>query len=155
MEKKYCLGIIIVIVIVVILAGLYIAVDEPDVTVTRIRYNDMSTSPPSISFYVTLTVFNDNPLGATLKKVEADISIDGKHMGNAYSEDEFDIEANAETEISVVLRVTDVPTDILGKSSVMVRVDGIAYLKVWFFDFEVPFVETSNVELSYTYPLPK
>ncbi|UCH89770.1 MAG: LEA type 2 family protein [Thermoplasmata archaeon] len=148
MEKKIFFGIIIVIVIImVILAGLVLSIKEPAVQVSEIEFKSISILETSISFDVTLRVDNDNLFGATLKKVEADIIIDGTDIGDTYSEEEFEIEAKEISEVTVVLTVTSVPTTILGKSQIQVQVSGTAHVKVSFFDFELPIDKTETVNI--------
>jgi LEA14-like dessication related protein len=148
MEKKFIYGVIVIIVIiVVILAGLYIAVDEPTVDVKDIQYKSLSFSEPSISFDVTLNVNNDNPFGATLRRVEADVYINGDYIGETFSESEFEIKSNDVSEVVVVLKVRNVPLDVLSDNTIDVRVTGTAYLKVAMFNFDVPLDETRTVNL--------
>lgn len=147
MEKKYCYGIIIIIVAIVILAIFFASLDEPGVEVTGIRYKSLSVTDLTVSFYVTLAVDNGNPIGATLTEVEANIYIDGQFIGTSYSEREFDIGANSVSEVEVVLEIESVPIGLISKSSVEVQVVGTAYLKVSFLDFEVPIDETQIVNI--------
>jgi LEA14-like dessication related protein len=147
LEKKYCYGIIIAIIAIVILAIFFASLDEPGVEVTEIRYKSLSVTDLTVSFYVTLDVDNDNPIGATLTAVEADIYIDDQLIGTSYSEKEFDIGANSVSEVEVVLEVESVPLGVISKSSVEVQVVGTAYLSVSFLDFEVPIDETQIVNI--------
>jgi LEA14-like dessication related protein len=148
MKKKFIYGIIVIIVIiVVILAGLYIAVDEPAIDVKDIQYKSLSLTDPSISFDVTLNINNDNPFGATLRKVEADVYINGDYIGEAFSESEFEIKSNDVSEVVVVLKVRNVPLDIISDDTIDVRVTGTAYLKVALFNFDIPLDETRTVQL--------
>ena len=151
MEKKLCYGIIIIVVIILlILAGILLSIDEPDVTVSNIRYKSASISQRYIEFYVDLKVDNDNILGGTLKKVEANVYIDDQHIGFSYSEEEFDIKANSVSDVTVVLRVTSVPSNILSKNEFTVRVVGAAYVKVSFYDYEMPFDESRTIRIYLT-----
>ena len=147
LEKKTLFIIVIIVVIIVILAGFFASLSEPGVEVAGIRFKSVSLSQLSISFYVTLDVDNSNPIGGKLTGVDANVYIDGQFIGTSYSEREFDIDANAVSEVEVVLDVTSVPLGLLTKNSVEVEVEGTTYLKVSFLDFEVPFDETRTVNM--------
>jgi LEA14-like dessication related protein len=147
MEKKLFYLIVIAVVIIVILAGLFISMNEPGVSVTDIRFKSFSVPETSISFYVDLDIDNDNFVGATLNKVEADIYVDGDFFGTTYSEEDFEIGANEVSPITVVLKISNVPISALSKNSVEVQLIGTAYLKVGLFTFEVPIDKVETVGL--------
>jgi LEA14-like dessication related protein len=147
MEKKLCYGIVIIVVIIVIIAGFFISLSEPGVEVTDIRYRSVSLSTFTISFDVYLDIDNDNPIGATLTYVEADIYIDDQLFGTSYSEKEFEIGAGEISQIQVVLDVDNLPLNVINKDTIEVRVLGTAFLKVSFLDFEVPIDKTEVVNI--------
>ena len=147
MEKKLCYGFVIIIVIIVILAGFFMSLSEPGVEVTDIKYRSVSLSTFTISFDVYLDIDNDNPIGAKLTYVEADIYIDDQLFGTSYSEKEFEIGANEISQIQVVLDVDNLPLSIINKNTVEVRVLGTAFLKVSFLDSEVPIDKTEVVNI--------
>jgi LEA14-like dessication related protein len=148
MEKKVKIGIIILVIIVVVLiSGVLLSVKKPEVEVTEIKFRSLSIPQTSVSFYVTLDINNENFIGGQLTKVEADIFIDNEYIGDAYLEDVFEIAPRDASEITVTLKVTNVPIETLDKMIIQVDVDGIAYLSVSFVNFEVPFSETRDVSI--------
>jgi LEA14-like dessication related protein len=145
MEKKLCYVIVIIVAIIVIVAGFFMSLSEPDVQVADIRFKSVSLLTFTISFDVYLDVNNDNPIGATLTYVEADIYIDDQLFGTSYSEKEFEIPAGEITQIQVVLDVDNLPISVINENTIEVRVLGTAFLKVSFLDFEVPIDKTEIV----------
>jgi len=147
LEKKLCYGIVILIEIIVILSIFFMSISEPGVEVTNIRVRNVSLSTSTITFDVYLDIDNENPIGATLTYVEADIYIDDQQFGTSYSEKEFEIGANEISQIQVVLDVDNLPLSVINKNTVEVRVLGTAFLKVSFLDFEVPIDKAESVNI--------
>ena len=141
-KKLLVIGLVLLIIIISI-AAFYASLRKPDVEVTSIRFKSINPEQASITFLVTLDVYNPNIITAKLKSINVDVFIDGQFIGVVDQEVNQDIKASEHTKLTLDFVLYNVP--IIDSREISVKVQGEAKISVWVLDFNVPISETKPV----------
>jgi len=142
-RKKLLVIVIILLIIAISIAAFYTSIKEPDVDVTSIRFKSINPEQASITFLVTLDVYNPNIITAKLDSIDVKVYIDGQFIRVVDQEVNQDIKASEHTKLTLDFVLYNVP--IIDSREITVKVRGEVKISVWVFDFNVPIDETKQV----------
>ena len=150
MEKKTKIKVIIILLIIIFpLIGVAVflsGLQEPDVEVKNIEFQSFDLEVPSITFLVTVDVYNPNGISATLNYVRVNVFIDNEFTGLVNQKVNQEIKAKEHTTLELDFVMYDVP--VIDSRVVEVSVKGHAKLTVTILSFSIPIDKTEEVEIT-------
>jgi len=146
-KKKLIIGIVLIIILVPIIGlGIYLgSIKKPEVKIEDIRFKSFNIEAPSITFIVTVDVYNPNDISATLKYLDVNVFIDYEFVGIVRQDINKEIKAKEHTKLDLDFVLYDVP--IITSQVVDVMVRGHASVTVSLLSFNIPIDETKEVQI--------
>ena len=143
-----------VITIVIFTAGCtQPALEDPVVTVGEIALSDVSLQAMTVN--TTVNIFNPNPVGADLKKIQFDVWYidDAPHYLGHGEQSNISVRENGNTTITIPVKIGTVPAaqgvgSLVRKGSLLVRVNGSAVIDLKLTTYEKPFEQTREFQRS-------
>jgi len=122
---------------------------EPTLTVDTISLSDVSLQTLTVN--TTVTIFNPNPVGATLNKVAFDVySVDEtEHYLGHGEQTAIVVKENGNTTFTIPVKIGSIPAlqatgSLVQKGSLKLKVNGSAFIDIRVTSYELPF-ERSRV----------
>lgn len=146
-KKKLIIGIILIIILIPLIGlGIYLgSIKKPEVEIEDIRFRSFNPEDPSITFIVTVDVYNPNDISATLKYLDVNVFIDYEFVGVVRQDINKEIKAKEHTKLDLDFVLYNVP--IITSQVVDVMVRGHAHITVSLLSFNIPIDETKEVHI--------
>ncbi len=119
-------------------------VKEPTITVDDIALSDVSLQTLTVN--TTVTIYNPNPVGATLSKVAFDVySLDDtEHYLGHGEQTGIVVKEKGNTTFTIPVTIGSVPAlqatgSLMRKGSLVLKVNGSAFLDIRVMSYELPF----------------
>ena len=119
-------------------------VKEPTITVDHIALSDVSLQTLTVN--TTVTIYNPNPVGATLSKVMFDVySVDEtEHYLGHGEQTGIVVKENGNTTFTIPVKIGSVPAlqatgSLVRKGSLVLKVNGSAFVDIRVKSYELPF----------------
>ncbi len=126
---------------------------DPVVTVGEIALSDVSLQAMTVN--TTVNIFNPNPVGADLKKVAFDVWYvdDAPHYLGHGEQSNVTVKENGNTSITIPVRIGTVQAaqgigSLVRNGSLLVRVNGSAFIDLRLTTYEKPFEQTREFQRS-------
>ena len=145
MQNRLLPGILLIFALFIFIAGcMEPSIQEPSVTVGDISVSDISLQ--AITVNTTITIFNPNPVVATLKTVAFDVySVDDTRNYLGHGErSTIDLVKNGTTNVTIPITVGNIQAlkalgSMVQKGSITLTVNGSASIDIKATSFEKPF----------------
>jgi LEA14-like dessication related protein len=126
---------------------------EPTITVDDIALSDVSLKTMTVN--TTVTIHNPNPIGATLNKVVFDLTYtdDTVHYLGHGEQANIVVKENGNTTFTIPVKIDTVPAlqatgSLVQKGSLMLKVNGSAFLDIKVTSYELPFERSREFKSS-------
>jgi LEA14-like dessication related protein len=147
-------GLLVVFIVGILSAGCtQPAVKDPVVTVGEIALSDVSLQAMTVN--TTVNIFNPNPVGADLKKITFDVWYidDAPHYLGHGEQSGVTVKENGNTSITIPVRIGTVQAahgvgSLVRNGSLLVRVNGSAFIDLRLTTYEKPFEQTREFQRS-------
>jgi LEA14-like dessication related protein len=154
MTKYALFGLILLIALLVLIAGCMDSpIKEPSVSVGDISLSDVSLRAMTVN--TTVVINNPNPIGARLNKVAFDVYYldDGQHYLGHGEKSDINVKENGNTTVIIPVTIGNIPAlqatgSLVQKGSLIVRVNGSAFIDVKVTSFEKPFEQSRKFQAS-------
>ncbi len=128
-------------------------VKKPVVTVSDISLADVSFQTMTVN--ATITIFNPNPVGATLSRVTFDVYYfdeSGHYLGHGEQKN-INVKENGNTSVVIPVTIGTVPAvqavgSLVKNGDIILRVNGTAAVDIKVTDYEIPFEESRKFQAS-------
>lgn len=147
--KKKTTIIIALVIVAIILISLGIVasqIQQPTVQVLSIKLKGYNPDLASITFLVTIQVYNPNGISATLRFIDANVVVNYDFTGKVFQRFDDEIKANDNTTIDVNFELMEIP--IITSTTLEVWVFGVVEVSVFFLTFAIPIDETETIDLT-------
>jgi LEA14-like dessication related protein len=147
-------GILLVFMLFLLLAGCtQPPVREPTVTVTDIGLSDVTLRTMTVN--TTVNVYNPNPVGARVSRVAFDIYYlddTGHYLGHG-EQTNIDVKESGNTTVTIPVTIGNVQAlqamgTLVRKGTIIVKVNGSAFIDLKAFSWEFPFERTRKFPAS-------
>jgi LEA14-like dessication related protein len=154
MISRVLSGILLILALSLFIAGCTRpALEDPIVTVGDISLSDVSLSAMTVN--TTVNIFNPNPVGADLRKVAFDVwYVDdtGHYLGHG-EQTNISVKGNGNTTVTIPVRIGTIQAaegvgSLIQKGSLLVRVNGSAFIDLRLTTYEKPFEQTREFRKS-------
>ncbi len=144
--KRIVIIVIIIIIIPIISLGAYLStLKKPAVEIEEIKYKSFDPNQLTLTFLVTVDVYNPNDISAKLKYIDVDVYIEGQFTGLVRQDVNEEIKGKEHTKLDLDFVLYNVP--YIQAREIEVRVNGIARVTVFLLTFSIPLDETQVVEI--------
>lgn len=145
MNSRLLYGVFFLFALFIICAGCTESpLQEPTITVDDIALSDVSLKTLTVN--TTVTIFNPNPVGATLNRVAFDVySVDeSEHYLGHGEQTNIIVKENGNTTVTIPVQIGKIPAlqatgTLVQKGSLMLKVNGSAFLDIRVTSYELPF----------------